>query len=288
MRTLAHLLAGLAAACALLLAPTVPAAAQVTVNRVAVLTSAGCADPDARTLFAAFTTAATSARQGLICTAIGSLKAAGVWTKLDALYLFAAADSQAARVNWKTPGTYNATATSSPTFTADRGYAGDGVASYVDTNFADTTAAVNWSQDSASLGVWVNVDAGGNNAIIGHTSSSNTRLNPRDSSNSNALLRIHAAANQLIGSQTSRLGWSLATRRTSTASEMYRATTSIGTSANASAATAAGNITILKAGGATFSADRVAAAAIGGALTTAENTALYNALNTYLTALGAN
>ena len=40
----------------------------------------------------------------LIDKAIGQLKMAGVWGKLDALYLLAAHTSQAALVNWKAPG----------------------------------------------------------------------------------------------------------------------------------------------------------------------------------------
>ena len=39
-------------------------------------------------------------------------------------YMYAAADSQAAKINWINPGTYNATEVNSPTFTADRGFTG--------------------------------------------------------------------------------------------------------------------------------------------------------------------
>ena len=111
-------------------------------------------DAAATALFARFTTPPTSARKAVINTLIVALKDAGVWSKLDALYLFAAADSQAARQNW-VQDLYNATAVSSPTFTADRGYNGDGSASYVDSGFNPTTAVTpKFVQNSAYFGLW--------------------------------------------------------------------------------------------------------------------------------------
>ena len=77
-------------------------------------------DAATEAIAAAFTTPPTTARKDLIDAAVVALKAAGVWAKLDALYAFAAADSQAAMINWKHPGTYNATEVNAPTFTADQ------------------------------------------------------------------------------------------------------------------------------------------------------------------------
>jgi len=68
--------------------------------------------------------APSAARQLVIDALIRQLKDAGVWAKLDVLYVIAAHDIQAGRVNWKNPGTFTATEVSAPTFTTDRGYAG--------------------------------------------------------------------------------------------------------------------------------------------------------------------
>src|SRR5690606_35810663 len=99
------------------------------------------------------TTPPTRARQLLINTTITNLIAAGLWPKLDVLYLLAAADEQAARLNWKNPGTFTCTAVNSPTFTADRGFAGDGSTSYLDTNFNISSASGRlYEQNSAHIG----------------------------------------------------------------------------------------------------------------------------------------
>ncbi|WP_336802535.1 hypothetical protein, partial [Kaistia sp. MMO-174] len=73
--------------------------------------------------FARLTNQPTTARKKLYNDLIVSLKTAGVWAKLDALYVLAAADAQAARQNL-VANAYNISASGSPVFTADRGYTG--------------------------------------------------------------------------------------------------------------------------------------------------------------------
>lgn len=76
--------------------------------------------PEALALSARFTTPPDTARKTLINNLIVALKAAGVWAKLGAPYLRAAADSQAARQNWLA-NQFNSTPVASPTFASDRG-----------------------------------------------------------------------------------------------------------------------------------------------------------------------
>lgn len=78
--------------------------------------------PEALALFARMTTPPTQLRKFYINRLINDLIGAGAWEKLGVLYVFAAADSQAAKLNWLTSG--SATEVGSPTFTADRGYVG--------------------------------------------------------------------------------------------------------------------------------------------------------------------
>lgn len=77
----------------------------------------------------------------------------GIWNILDQLLIFATDTSANALLNLKSRS-FVPTAVSSPTFTADQGYAGDGAASYIDTNFTPSTAGGNFTQDSASIGVY--------------------------------------------------------------------------------------------------------------------------------------
>jgi hypothetical protein len=90
----------------------------------AIVTNGG-ADPD-------------STRKTLIDGLVTGLKSDSIWTKITALYLFAAHDSVAARVNLKTPATV-ASAVNSPTFTTDRGYTGDAVSAHVDSGLTAST-----------------------------------------------------------------------------------------------------------------------------------------------------
>lgn len=91
------------------------------------------APAEAKALFARMTTPPTNARKAQITKLIRTLKKAGVWAKLDVLYVFAAADSQAALLNWK-GATFNAV-NHGAAFTADRGFTGDGVDDYLATGY---------------------------------------------------------------------------------------------------------------------------------------------------------
>lgn len=151
---------------------------------------------EAADLVARFTTPPDNARKALIDTMVGVLKAAGVWSKLDALYIMAAHDSRAARRNWIADA-YNLTPTSSPTFTADQGYAGDGSTSYLSTGFNPATAvSPKFVQNSAHLAAWSRTQLQGENAVLGN---SNSLLTPRSGSDAFAA-RVNGNSGQNVGS----------------------------------------------------------------------------------------
>lgn len=97
----------------------------------------------------------SSARRKLVNGLIQTLKSAGVWNALDRLWLFAAENSTAALIDLVARST--ATAVNSPTFTADRGYTGNGTSSYLDSNFNPGTAPgpKQYAANDASFGTWV-------------------------------------------------------------------------------------------------------------------------------------
>jgi hypothetical protein len=230
-----------------------------------------------------FTADPGDARRSLIDACVGALKTAGAWAKLDVLYLFAGHDSQAALLNWK-QNLYNGSAVNSPTFTTDRGYAGDGVSAYINSNFADNVAGANWSLDSVTEGVWINADGGGANAALGVTNTSNNAvITPLVSGVARA--RIHGTSNAQIA-VPNRLGWTAGVRESSTSMTSYRGATGGAVNTVGSISLTAANICALR-NNATYAADRVAAVVLGGSLTTTEHAALYEALGAYLTALGA-
>lgn len=238
-------------------------------------------DPDASALFARFTTPPADARKTLINTLIVTLKAAGVWAKLDALYLMAAADAQAARQNW-IADQYNLTPISAPTFAADRGYTGDGVASYLDTGFIPISAvSPKFVQNSASFGIW-SLTAGLNNQQV--MGNNNCVILP--TSSTTASLRVNNSTASSTGANTTSDGFFAANRSGAAAETLRRNTSAIVTGAGASSAVDNASITILKRT-ASFSSIQGSIGFIGSSQSTAESDAFYSANLTYLQAIGA-
>lgn len=115
---------------------------------------------EAQSVFAAFDTAPTLTRKAQIDAAVAHLLAAplsgaNVWSKLDTLQVYKAADQQAALVDWKAPSARTALAINSPTFTADYGFGFNGSNNEVDTQFnPGDGVAHNFLRDDASFGIW--------------------------------------------------------------------------------------------------------------------------------------
>lgn len=85
-----------------------------------------------------------------------SLKAGGIWTKLDVLYIFANnGGSNFATLNWKAPTLYQSSLIDTPTFTINEGFTGNGTSSYIDTNFNPATQGVNYTLNDASRYAYV-------------------------------------------------------------------------------------------------------------------------------------
>ena len=236
--------------------------------------------PEALTLFNAITAKPMFARAGIIDDCITALIRAGVWAKLDCLYLFAAEDSQAALLNWKNPGTFDASVVSAPTFTANSGYLGNGSSSYVTSNFNASTAGGQYAQDAATMfahnGLVAILDAG----IMGYVTSANCAIFPRETGNT-ASLEINGDAVTLIPASTDGSGLWSATRRSSTEVEGYRNGVSLGSvSCTSEALVNEAHVFLRRA--ADFYTGPVRAGGFGGALSDDENYNLFLAISTYL------
>ena len=94
----------------------------------------------------------SASQQALQNQLVVDLKDAGVWSKLDLLYVFATdGDSDFASINWKDPNNFEVTGVNSPTFTTNEGFESDGSSSYLDTNFNLLTDGTNYTQDDMGL-----------------------------------------------------------------------------------------------------------------------------------------
>lgn len=246
---------------------------------------------EARQFFDRLATQPAAARKALYAAMIDTLVAGGVWTKIDALYLFAAADAPTALINLKS-SSFGATAVNSPTFTVDRGYAGNGTTSLVDTNFNPITATTpNFAQNSAHMGAWVLTDrAGAAGPIIGNrsgdTGETGCNIFPFFTDNK-AYLRLNDLVEAEGFAVAGSTGLFVANRSSSTARQGYRNGASIGAyAANTSKAPFNESIAVGNAGG-NFSTDQAAMAIVGGSLDVPEQVALYVAVLPYLQGVGA-
>jgi hypothetical protein len=246
------------------------------------------ADYDAASLalFAAMETEPDDTRKGLIDEAIVALKSAGLWDKIDVLYVTAAHDAQAACLNWKDPANYTATPVNAPVFTTDRGFTGDGAGAYLSTSWNPTSSpGVVISQNSAHLMGWSRTAGQDNGAITG--AGSNLYLVPRNVSD-NCTPRINSGS---IGnvSTTDGSGMIVGSRTSNTAVAAYRNGSSLGSLSLTSSALANRALYLLRRNdtSAFYWAGEAAAHAVGAGLSASEVADYYDALSTYMTAVGA-
>lgn len=243
-------------------------------------------EPEAAALFARFTTAPTSARKLLINDLITALKEAGVWSKLDALYLPAAADAQAARRNWIADA-YNLSTVNSPTFTADRGYAGNGTSARLATGFNPSSSpSPKYQQNACSLGTWSRTD--NNNATFCDIGSNSviSSIRPRVAGD----LAPFINGSQIVSAVPSSIGFSSVSRSGINTLSVYKNGSLLVSGAAGTTGIPSFDFTLLCRNGSTpdqFSPNQIPAAFIGGSLSDGEQAELYSAVNTYLTEIGA-
>lgn len=242
---------------------------------------------EAVAFFQRLATQPSAARKALYNALIGALVAAGVWTKLDALYLLAAADQATALTNLAR-ASYGATAVNSPAFTADLGFTG-GSPKFINTNFNPSTAGGNWAQNSASAFAWSNKTAQDAGAIFGMVTATGGRsveIFPRflDNNAYTALNvnNIDQATASLDGS-----GLWLLTRVAAAGYDVYRNGALLASKTATSNVLQNSNLAILLHTGAAanYFGGTALCAGFGSGLSPAEQLALYDALHAYLQAV---
>jgi hypothetical protein len=244
---------------------------------------------EASALVARFSSQPNNTRKLLIDNTFTALKAGALsgtnlLTKLDVLHVVAAHDEQAGQRNW-IADTANLSPVNSPTFTADRGYSGDAVSQHVTWGIA-WNAGGQYTQDSACLFTWETSEDNAGGFALGTSASSglNHLIRGRTGGSASAVINDGTA---LTFVQASSMGLTLINRSASNAKQLYRNASSIASSATASTATGITNTACYLRNNATYSTRRVGAGGKGASLTANEVADLYNALQTYMTAVGA-
>ena len=237
----------------------------------------------------------SSTQEGYVDTLIKGLKADGVWSSLDRLWLYAGESSaQQAQIDIKSLA--SGTAHGGLTLGA-AGYTGDGSTGYFDTNFNPTTAGGNFSASSASFGVYDrtnNTSNGYGGATVGqYDGSYDVSLYPWTGAPqvSYDLNDSNYSSYSGAGDTTTQGFWMV----NLLSSTVYLDKNGSNLKSNASGSTGLINndITVFalnstSSGVIGFITDQLAASFIGGGLTPTQRTDLSSRLNAYMTALGIN
>lgn len=249
-------------------------------------------DPGATAFFAAVVAAGgtvSPGRQAIYNTLFSNLRGAGLLNVLDRLWLFAAENTQSALTDLIALSA--ATPIAAPTFTVDRGYAGDGATSYILSNYVPN-AGVHLTQNSAHLSVYNQVNDAVNGVTCGaladpafdmycpltNTGQFYSRINEADTS-----------ANFNAGNTT---GYYIGDRTGVGAVVGAKNGSDLATNSTASTGVSAVNIPVLALNnfGAIqgFSTGRVAALSMGSSLGSGGRSSLASIVNAYMTSVGAN
>lgn len=238
---------------------------------------------EAQQFFDRLLTPPVAVREALYVSFIDDLVAAGVWAKLDALYLYTAADEATGLTNLIQTAYQGARHPifGSVTFTANAGFSSSG--GNVTSNFNPSTASgAHFTRNDACVFAWsytttqINgpfvIDLDGAGATIG-----NVAIFPKWS-DGKAYSRCNAGADMGPTNSGNSSGLFLVQRTASNAQAVYRNDSLLGSDSAASTALANGDLCVRCNHNARIFG-------IGASLTAGERTALYNALVTYITAV---
>lgn len=245
-------------------------------------------DAAAQAFFNRLTPAPNATYQGYYNDLFKSLRTGGLLDILDALYLLGTDNVQWARQNL-IQDAFNLTPVNAPTFTANQGYAGNGTSSYINTGFTPSTAGGHFSLNSAHISAYATGAVAANSVLMGGRTTSTTQQTLLVPNTSTGQYRVNQDMTSAYTSANS--GFFVGSRTGSAAVSGYNDTTALGTATTPS--TGVTNAIIFigalnSAGTATnFSVAQLAAASIGGGLDATQEAALYNALHTFLHAVGA-
>lgn len=249
-------------------------------------------DPETSALLARMAVAPPHSLVLSIDKAIRTLRAGGVWDRLDVLHVHAMHDVQAALLNW-VKSAHTATAVNSPLFTPYRGFTGDAEAAYIDWGYHQNSQAVHLTLNSAHFGAWkLAPDEPETGALVGVAGGANANMR--------SFLRVRGLDDQLANRSNNNstdntsytgptVGMWLVNRTASDSGYVSRNTNKVHsfTYAPNGLNTTANNSASLRIHIGGFSNAQISAAFCGGGLTPEQELALYTALSTFLQEVGA-
>jgi hypothetical protein len=216
---------------------------------------------------------------------ISDLKAAGVWTKIRLLYVFATYNQQASLLNWKAPATAAdiLVPNGSPDFSIEEGWQAQADGDRL--NLATAWNAIGtYVQNSAHLGTFNLTDSLTNGAEVGRgfvSSGTNNPILRSRKGDGNFGVLINGA--EVLAAVPSSLGHFVGNRSGSTAVQLYKDGLSVGTGSTTSASVSNLTVQFLShAQNTGYSDRRVSIVHAGSSLTAAEVALINTAFKRYM------
>lgn len=244
-------------------------------------------EDETNALLARLSSAPDATHKIQINTMLASIKAAGVLSKCDGLYVNTMPVVGQIVENWAS--TSYDQANSGGTFTADSGVAGNGTSAYLSTAFNPSTASSpQYARDSAHVWCYsLSTAASSGSYEVGSVGTGTTSLSTGRSDQANAPRGGINGPFVNYPVQADCEGMYILSRTSSTLCTMYKNGSSIGTDSSASSGPPASTALTALRYNTTYSDKALAAWGFGGGLSGAEAAALSSAVTTYLTARGA-
>ena len=195
----------------------------ITMSPFSVTPLAFC--PEYQAVYDAYPTKPDAATAAIWNTCVETWVANGEWATKDVIYVYAAHTNGAgeALINWKLPGTYDATAFNAPTFTANQGFLGNGTTQYINTGgWVPSANGVNYTQNSASQIIYIRTDVAATDyhGIGGSADFKNCFILPKYTTD-NAYIQINTATNS-SAANTNGSGLYINTRTAAAVHKLYR------------------------------------------------------------------
>lgn len=229
----------------------------------------------------------TLARAQAIDAVVTGLKSAGIWSKLDCLYLFAAHHRQASRLNVVAPATLEFANVGSPVFQSDKGWISPGTGNYL--SLGDTVANLltQFTQDDAHAGIYAVNNVAQNVTIFGTTALSTFYIAPRLVGNVTRFALNDGTNSNTAAVVTGNPGHLIANRPDSGSKDLWRDGTQLLDLSVASVSLPTGNIVVCAGQGTTNTVHHAAVMHMGAGLSSGEIASFTSIIDTYLTAVGA-
>lgn len=212
------------------------------------------------------------------------------WHLIDDVWMLTAEDEVSALVSLK-QARLSTIGGGTPTFTADQGYAFNGISDFLNTGFIASTMARVMSGDNLRMAIYERTNVAANTYTAGgqnNTTSRNLRLCPRSAAGAilaycdSDPISVSGIVDSRGYTAASRSGVAVAVYKNGVAQTIASGPTSTGSTLTNQA------FTIGATSGTSFRASTVGLVVIGATLTADQELAEYNLIQTYMTTLGAN